>query len=68
MNDIATQLADAHLKWLVVCGKTTAELNLEEHQFSPVKFDPVFDRFYDELEKIENQLVSYKNIHWKWKS
>ena len=41
MNDIATQLADAHIKWLLVCGKTSEELNLEEHQFSPVKFDPV---------------------------
>ena len=39
------QLAEEYSEWLVLCGKSDAELNEENHDWSPQKVDPLFEEF-----------------------
>ena len=39
------QLAEDYTEWLVVCGKSDEELNLENHEWCPQKIDPLFEEF-----------------------
>ena len=56
LETIDSQLCLAQLKWLGKNAKTYEELNKEDHDYSPDKFDAKLDIFGEELDKVKEKL------------
>ena len=53
--EIDRKLAVDHAAWITVCGKTSEQLDQENHKFSPKNMTDLFEQYCEVSDKVEEQ-------------